>query len=338
VAPQVRGDPVLDAVFAVVTEGLVLLDASGTVVRWNAAAAEITGIPAERALGHSFAALLPVEGDVLRDATTPYAISLRRPPDDRLIRATVCSIAHAGEKRLLLALGPERRYAEIEHLKDRLVGTLSHELKTPLAAIKAYVATLRANPELYEEQRDEYLAVIEEQADRLHHTVEDLLLVSRVDAGLLPVRRMPVALDALLDTVFGALSVDLQRHRIERRTAGVRLWGDPELLRQALYHLLDNALKFSPGGGTIRITASEEAAHSWVSVSDEGIGIEAEHLPYIFDRFYRAEDALTADTGGNGLGLYLVREIARAHGGGVEVLSQPRHGSTFTLRLPRGND
>src|SRR5579875_1490255 len=137
VAPQVRGDPVLDAIFAVVTEGLVLLDASGTVVRWNAAAAEITGIPAERALGHSFAALLPVEGDVLRDATTPYAISLRRPPDDRLIRATVCSIAHAGEKRLLLALGPERRYAEIERLKDRLVGTLSHELKTPLAAIKA---------------------------------------------------------------------------------------------------------------------------------------------------------------------------------------------------------
>lgn len=228
-----------------------------------------------------------------------------------------------------------RRIDEIEQLKNELVSTVSHELKTPLAAIKAYTATLRQNPELYAEKREEYLRIVEEQADRLSRLIDDLLLVTRVEAGQLLRQRTVTSVDAVLDEALAEIHFDHSRHPIERQTAGVNVSGDPDRLRDLLRNLIENSMKYSPQGGPIAVRARENGVKTILEVSDSGIGISAEDLPYIFERFYRAESEISTAAGGSGLGLYIARAITRAHGGTIEASSEPGRGTTLTVSLPK---
>lgn len=141
-----------------------------------------------------------------------------------------------------------RRIDEIEQLKNELVSTVSHELKTPLATIKAYAATLRQNPELYAERRDEYLKIVEEQADRLSRLIEDLLLVTRVEAGQLLRRRATVRLDTVLREAIAEIHFDKDRHPITCETDSISISGDPDRLRDLFRNLVENAIKYSPNG------------------------------------------------------------------------------------------
>jgi two-component system, OmpR family, phosphate regulon sensor histidine kinase PhoR len=230
---------------------------------------------------------------------------------------------------------PERlRYREIEQLKTEIIAAISHELKTPIASIKAYATTLRVNPDAVAAQRDEFLRIIEDEADRLARAVDDLLLASRVEAKHLLKERVLIALDDVIDNALAALGLDQEDHPVVRRTRSIMLSGDPELLCDVFIHLIDNAAKFSPAGASILIEASTAERNVTVDVTDEGPGIAPEHVPYIFDRFYRVERELTATAGGSGLGLFIVRGLVHAHGGSVGVRSEPGCGSTFTLRLP----
>ena len=227
-----------------------------------------------------------------------------------------------------------RRVDEIEQLKNELVSTVSHELKTPLAAIKAYTATLRQNPDVYLEKRDEYLKIIEEQADRLSRLIEDLLMVTRVEGGQLLRRRTAVPLDSILDGALSEIPFDPQRYRIERKTAGIVVSGDPDRLRDLFRNLIENAIKYSPEGGPIVIEAQQHPDRTFIEVRDSGLGIAAEDLPYIFERFYRVQTDETTAIGGSGLGLYIVAAIVRAHGGTIEVSSDPGRGTTLAVTLP----
>jgi signal transduction histidine kinase len=248
----------------------------------------------------------------------------------RVFHATSLSI----DDGWLISFGREVRFAAIEQLKDEIVAAVSHELKTPIATIKAYATTMRANPEaLAADDRREFLATIEEQADRLARTVENLLLVGRVNAKHLLAKRASVSLDTLLDATAERLG-PTATERIERRSTALMLSGDPDLLGNALLHLVENALKFSPDSAPVVIEGRDEGERIAVRVSDNGIGIGDEHLPYIFERFYRVERNLTAATGGSGLGLTIAREIVQAHGGTLDVESTPHGGSTFTIVLP----
>ncbi len=234
----------------------------------------------------------------------------------------------------LLAFAPKHRVEEIEQLKNELVSTVSHELKTPLAAIKAYTATLRANPRLYESQRNEFLGVVEQQADRLSRLVDDMLLVTRVDSGQMLRRRTTVSVDALIGGALHELHHDPVLHPVRRRCDGVTVSGDPERLQDIFRNLLENAFKYSPGGGDVDVTASANGEQTTVTIRDRGIGIAEADVPYIFDRFYRAEAQSAAKIGGSGIGLYIVHALVRAHGGTIDVRSEVAGGTTFTLRLP----
>lgn len=227
-----------------------------------------------------------------------------------------------------------RRIDEIEQLKNEFVGTVSHELKTPLAAIKAYTATLRENPELYAQKREEYLKVIEEQADRLSRLIDDLLLVSRVGAAQLLRRRTLTLLDTILDEAIGEIPFDRARYPIERQTSGVQISGDPDRLRDVFRNLLENAIKYSPDGGAISIRAEQRGDVTLVDVTDRGLGIPPDDLPYVFERFFRVDSETTAAVGGSGLGLYIVQAIVRAHGGKIDVRNEAERGTTFSLELP----
>jgi signal transduction histidine kinase len=331
-----------EAVTRVVADALVHVDEQRRIVYFNPAAERLLGYSAPSMIGAEFTHLYhvtnsgnPFDVPVHDELRTAQMILRSSGGDPVAVCARISPIVRGDSAEgWVLAFTPKHRVDEIEQLKNELVSTVSHELKTPLAAIKAYTATLRSNPVLYEAQREEFLEVVEQQADRLSRLVEDMLLVTRVDTAQLLRRRVLVTLDSILDEAQRDLHRDPLRHPIERRTAGVQASGDPDRLRDVFRNMLENAVKYSPNGGPIAIDARVADGWTIVEITDRGIGIAAEHLPYIFDRFYRVQSDSTALVGGSGLGLYIVNALVRAHGGTIDVRSVEGEGTTFTLRLP----
>jgi signal transduction histidine kinase len=333
---DVTGAELFEAVTRVVSDGLVHLDEQRRIVRFNPAAEQLLGCSTLSVLGVEFVQLYHPSntGDPFAAPSTPLVLrNTQGEPISVSARATAI-VREGSPECWLVAFTPKHRVGEIEQLKNELVGTVSHELKTPLAAIKAYTATLRSNPTLYETHRDEFLAVVEQQADRLSRLVEDMLLVTRVDSTQLLRRRVAVPLDDVLDQAVSDLQRDPVRHPIECRTAGVQISGDPDRLRDIFRNVLENAVKYSPDGSVITIDAVSHEGQTVVEIADRGIGIAEEHLPYIFDRFYRVQADTAAPIGGSGLGLYIVHALVRAHGGTIDVRSAPGKGSVFVVRLP----
>lgn len=328
---HLRVDVDFDALADCISDGIAFVGARGLVEAWSSRATTITGITRIDAVGKSLDDLFARVEPPLGLAVVPEPIELQSSDERRRrIHATALSI----DEGWLISFGRESRFAAIEQLKDEIVAAVSHELKTPIATIKAYATTMLANLEaLPAGDRVEFLSTIEEQADRLARAVEDLLLVGRVNAKHLLARRATVTLDHLLDTTAQRLGPSAAE-RIERISTAISLSGDPDLLSNALLALVDNALKFSPDTAVVVIEGNDDGARVAVHVRDRGIGIGEEHLPYIFDRFYRVERNLTAATGGSGLGLTIAREIVQAHGGTLAVESTPHAGSTFTMVLP----
>ena len=332
----------IEALVDAVSEGVVQLDENRRIIRFNKAAERQLGYSSSSVIGSEFATLLH-QGNSSEPVGAPGA---GEPRDAHLVlrdtrgepvpvhARSIALSSEAPAAGWVIAFSVARRVDEIEQLKNELVSTVSHELKTPLAAIKAYTATLRQNPSLYETHRDEFLGVVEQQADRLSRLVEDMLLVTRVERDQLLRRRERVPLEGVVNDALRETARDPVAHPVEQRTAGVQISGDPERLRDIFRNLLENAVKYSPEGGAIQIAAEESGDSTVVHVSDRGIGIAEENLPYIFDRFYRVESPGTQAVGGSGLGLYIVNALVRAHGGSIDARSTLGKGTTFTLRFP----
>lgn len=328
---HLRVDVDFDALADCISDGIAFVGAEGLVSAWSNGAAAITGIARIDAVGKSLDELFARIEPALGLAVIPEPVELLRNDERRrLLHATMLSI----DDGWLISFGREARFAAIEQLKDEIVAAVSHELKTPIATIKAYATTMLANPDaLAADDRHDFLSTIEEQADRLARAVEDLLLVGRVNAKHLLEKRASITLDRLVDATAQRLGPTAAQ-RLERVSTAVTLSGDPDLLGNALLHLVDNALKFSPDSASVVIEGEDEGERVAVHVRDHGIGIGEEHLPYIFERFYRVERNLAAAAGGSGLGLTIAREIVQAHGGTLAVESTQHGGSTFTMVLP----
>lgn len=218
--------------------------------------------------------------------------------------------------------------------QKRFVADASHELRTPLAVISGYAGILQRWGQEDPAVRHEAVAAIRREADFLAKMVERLLLLASGDADP-RVEQKTVDLKALLVGVASearvlAGSVDFQVGSVQEAL----VWADPFLLKQMAATLLDNALKYTPPGGSVRLSLTTDENQANLVVSDTGEGIPAEDLPHIFERFYRVDKARSRQKGGSGLGLAIAQWIARAHGGEIEVVSAPGKGSTFTVHLP----
>ncbi len=211
----------------------------------------------------------------------------------------------------------------------------SHELRTPLSIMRGQIEVALARPR----GPDEYVETLEaaaEQTERLIALTTSLLTLARADAGRIPLQPEPLEVRALVE-----LTVEQARHLAEERgvalaVAGPEAWieADTTLLIQLLLNLLDNAVKHTPSGGQVRVTWTTEADDLQLKVTDTGEGIPSEHLPHIFDRFYRVDVARNRSEGGAGIGLAIARWIAEAHGGTISATSRPGAGSTFLVTLP----
>ncbi|MBI5211498.1 MAG: HAMP domain-containing protein [Elusimicrobia bacterium] len=230
------------------------------------------------------------------------------------------------------------RLESMERMRRDFVANVSHELRTPLAAVKAYAETLVSGEPRDAATRAEFCREIEGSADRMARLVDDLLTLSALESGARSPAKEPVSVMRVAAEVVAALMPLAQRKRIVLRLDPFpdmpSVQADRGQLKQVFTNLIDNAVKYTPEAGVVRVGAAVAGREVRLSVEDTGAGIPAEHIPRIFERFYRVDKARSRELGGTGLGLAIVKHIVEAHGGAVAVESEPGRGSTFRFSLP----
>jgi len=316
-------------------DGVVAADARGTIVTLNQAARRLLGygpddpFPALAELFHEKAARDLVATVLSGDEAEPQ--ELERVGHTLLV--TGRALPNGGG---LLVIRDVTELRHLEAMRRDFVANVSHELKTPLTSIAGYAETLasEASPGT---QTERFVRPILSNARRMHRLVDDLLDLSRIESGRWQPDPERVDVRGLADEVWAAFGDRARERRIQFTTAvgNVRyVTADAEALRQVLTNLLDNALRHTPPDGRITVSLEPAPGGVIVSVADTGSGIAPEHLPRIFERFYRADPGRSREEGGTGLGLAIVKHLVEAHGGRVEAHSSLGRGTTIRMFFP----
>jgi signal transduction histidine kinase len=227
---------------------------------------------------------------------------------------------------------------DVDHLRTEVLAVLSHELSTPLAAIKGYITALLLEEVSWpEEKRRQFLQLIAEEVDNLQRMISEILDATRIEAGLLAVEPQPLRLPRLAQEVTGEMQQRTSGHRfVLDFTADFPLIdADPRRVKQVLRNILDNAVKYSPDGGLIVIRGVIRPKDVVVSIADQGVGISTEDMIPLFDKYFRGRSSIDQHIPGTGLGLPVSRAIVEAHGGRIWAESQPGEGTTLFFSLPR---
>jgi len=228
----------------------------------------------------------------------------------------------------------------LENVRQEFLSNISHELRTPLTSILAFVETLEDGAITDDENNLRFLSVIRRNAERMHHLINDILELSSIESGKITIEPKKSNLANLTDEVFTNLSAkaaEKQIRLVNEVAAGAFVFADAARLEQMLTNLIDNAVKFNREGGSVSVGHTQANGSDVISVTDTGEGISGDHLPRIFERFYRTDRARSREIGGTGLGLAIVKHLARLHGGEISVTSTPGKGSVFFIELPKIN-
>jgi two-component system, OmpR family, phosphate regulon sensor histidine kinase PhoR len=329
-------------VLEAVGDAIFLVDGHGRVRLWNRAAALVTGLAAESVAGRpvadvfpdwpTLAVRIPVAGHgaAAHAATLPVALG-----PQELWLSFVAVRSADGVVYAFRDVTGERR---LEEEKSDLIATISHELRTPMAAVYGAAQTLlRDDVELSQTQRRELLEMIGSQSKRLSQITEEVLLATQLDRGRLRIDREPVDVGALAHATVAAM----RSHAASSTTFDVAVSagvgtasGARDRIQQVLVNLLDNAVKYG-GEGPVRVRVEGANGLVRILVADTGPGIPLAEQKRIFEKFYRADPQLRHAPGGTGLGLYIARELVQRMGGRLDVESQPGAGATFVVELPR---
>jgi two-component system phosphate regulon sensor histidine kinase PhoR len=341
-----RQDTQQEAVLGSMIEGVLAIDGRRRILGINRAAADLLDVETEQTAGRPLQDVIR-NPDLRRFALT--AIDCREPVEDdlllrgvrdRTIRLRGTALRDAsGDGGAVIVLNDVTEVQRLENVRRDFVANVSHELKTPVASIKGFVETLLDGALDDRDDARRFLGIVARQADRLATIIEDLLALSRIEqsetSGKLPLDQLP--LSGILIT-----ASDDCRPRAVERSIRLEVECPPDLtvtvngplLEQAVINLVDNAIKYSESGKTVWLSAEDDATGPAIRVRDEGCGIAEEHLPRLFERFYRVDKARSRNLGGTGLGLSIVKHIVQAHAGTIVVESTPGVGTTFTIRLP----
>jgi two-component system, OmpR family, phosphate regulon sensor histidine kinase PhoR len=226
---------------------------------------------------------------------------------------------------------------KLERVRTEFLGNVSHELRTPIFAVQGMLETLEQGAIDDKEVSKEFIERALANTKRLNSLLSDLIEISRIETGDMKMSFRYFALDEFLHSIISDMTPAAEQKKItlhyERQERKIDVYGDRERLKQVMINLIDNALKYTPSGGSVAITYQADDSTAIISVKDTGVGISSEHLPRIFERFYRVDRERSRDAGGTGLGLAIVKHIVEAHGSKVEVQSDAGKGSTFSFAL-----
>ncbi len=337
------------AILASLAEGVLAVDSRGRIVSVNKAAARLLNIDPVRAQGRNVEEMIRNVGlqQFVRDT-----LNSDRPTEDdvsfpeeggRFFHVHGASLADPQAERAgaVIVLSDMTRIHRLENLRRDFVANVSHELKTPVTSIQGFVEALLEGGADEPEQTQRYLGIIAKHAQRLNAIIDDLLSLSRLEESgerrAILFEKTP--LRSTLDAAAELTSVRAEQRHVTLDVScdeGLEAKINAPLLEQALVNLIDNAVKYSDEGQTVKIAAVQQDKEIAVSVTDTGCGIPKEHLDRIFERFYVVDKSRSRKLGGTGLGLAIVKHIALVHGGHVAVRSTPGQGTTFTINLPRG--
>jgi two-component system, OmpR family, phosphate regulon sensor histidine kinase PhoR len=315
------------------SDGVLAADRRGTVISTNAAA--------RRLLGYGATEPLPPLGELFHDR--PHRALMREVLTGAVVegreldlggRTVVISARPLEDGGTLLVLSDVTDLRRLETIRRDFVANVSHELKTPLTAIAGFAETLAA--EASDEQTVRFAQTIVENARRMQRLVDDLLDLSKIESGGWQPEPRSLGVEAAAREAWGPLTERATAHavQLEIATNATTINGDPEAVRQIFTNLFDNALRHTPRGGRILVATQRLGHDTVVRVSDTGSGIAAEHLPRIFERFYRVDPGRSRQEGGTGLGLAIVKHLVEAHGGRVEAESELGRGTTILLYFP----
>ena len=331
-------------VLAHVGDGIILVDEEGIVRLWNPAVADITGLDAREVLGRrpedvlpGWAAIAPLVPVTSAPASAAkHAETLPLDVSGRELWISISAVEFPnGTVYALRDLTEERG---IEKLKSEFVATVSHELRTPLAAVYGAAMTLRRRDvELDDERRARLLAVIASESDRLARIIEQVLAASRLESGTFALTVERCDAGSLALEVVEAARISLPDGIAIGIAAGDGLppvAADPDMLRQVLANLVENAVKYSPRGGGVHVSLEPQEGRVLFAVRDEGLGIPLREQERIFEKFFRLDPNLARGVGGTGLGLYISRELVGRMGGRIWVASREGEGSTFFFEIP----
>ncbi len=344
------------AILNATNEAITLVDRDRRFLAVNRRFVELLGIPADAIVGRRFDEMQGYVDRIFEDADSfrrlvANSASDNRPefgcflaqqwPERRDLQFFSAPVAAADGVLFgrLYVLRDVTRERAVDRLKTEFVSLVSHELRTPLTSIKGYIDLLAAGEagSLNADQL-EFLDIVKSNADRLVGLINDLLDISRIEAGKMDLRQGPVALVPILRGVAAAqrLQIEAKRQTLTLDLPNVLpvAPGDADRLTQVFTNLLSNASKYTPTEGAIRVSASVDAGYVHVNVTDSGIGMSPEELDQLFTRFFRASNRLVQDAGGSGLGLAISRSLVELHGGEIRVRSASGSGSTFSVLLP----
>ena len=337
----------LEAVLSSMLEGVIAVDNDERIISMNQAAGEMLRAHPSQAQGRT---IQEVIRNVDLQNLVAKALSREEPVEEDVV-------LYAEEKRMLnghstalydedghrmgalLVLNDVTRLRKLENVRRDFVGNVSHEIKTPIAAIQGFVETLRDGAMENREDAERFLGIIQKHVGRLNAIIEDLLSLSRIEQEE-ENQKIVLSEGRVKDVLSMAIQVSQVKatpknvHMILSCREDLMAKINPPLLEQAVVNLLDNAIKYSEKDSAVRVEAKQSDGEIIVSIRDEGCGIEKRHIPRLFERFYRVDKARNRKLGGTGLGLAIVKHITQAHGGRVTVESTPGKGSVFCLHLP----
>jgi two-component system phosphate regulon sensor histidine kinase PhoR len=333
----------LAGILETMAEGVLLTDPNGRIVLANSSLRSMVGAsgqligkePIEAIRNDELAETIgsvarkqrPATGEVDLIGIVPRRVLVRAAP-----------LTGRGNLGVVAVLSDVTDLRRLETLRRDFVANVSHELRTPIAAIRAAAETLEAGAVDDATAARDFVGMISRHAERLHHLVEDLLELSRIEAQKLDLKPTTIDVMELLDHMIGLYALSASRHGIDLVAGacprGMSVRADRRALEQILSNLIDNAIKYASAGAAVTLSAVRRDDEIVLSVADTGPGIPAKHLPRLFERFYRVDRGRSRDVGGTGLGLSIVKHLTEALGGHVMVESLPGVGSTFTVHLP----
>lgn len=334
----------LASVLAHMADGVIMTDVDGSIVLANQTAGRLFGFKEDDVItkpiievvhDHEVDEILKLCLKTGKEQTAQFESGISK----RFLRAISIPIVTGKTSGALVLFQDLTELRSLQTMRRELVGDISHELRTPIAGIKAMVETLRDGAIDDKEAARDFLARIESEVDRLTQMVSELTELSRIETDRAELRMEPVNLNLLIDEAVTQLNPLAERQQVSISTEQSidlpLIQVDKNRIQQTIINLVHNAIKFNRPGGTVTISTKYNSNSVTVSVSDTGIGISKENLPHIFERFYKADKARTSS--GSGLGLAIAKHTVQAHGGDIWVQSEEGKGSTFSFSLPLDN-